>query len=80
MKKLLVLTIALMLQAFAANAEVAGKKGDLNDAEIAHIPMMSRNTMVRVITNFANGKMFACVYGEGVRKYLQGTKKVDSAF
>ncbi len=37
MKKLLVLTMALMLPAFAANAEVAGKKGDLNDAEIAHI-------------------------------------------
>jgi putative membrane protein len=37
MKKLLVLTIALMLPAFAASAEVAGKKDDLNDAEIAHI-------------------------------------------
>ena len=36
MKNLLMLTIALMLPAFAAHAETS-KKGDLNDAEIAHI-------------------------------------------
>ncbi|BCT68016.1 DUF4142 domain-containing protein [Nitrosospira sp. NRS527] len=36
MKNLLMLTIALMLPAFAVHAET-NKKGDLNDAEIAHI-------------------------------------------
>ncbi|MEO8992290.1 MAG: DUF4142 domain-containing protein [Nitrosospira sp.] len=36
MKKLLVLAIALVLPAFAVHAETS-KKGDLNDAEIAHI-------------------------------------------
>jgi len=36
MKKLLMLTIALMLPAFAVHAETSAK-GDLNDAEIAHI-------------------------------------------
>lgn len=37
MKKLLMLTIALMLPAFSATAQTGDKKGDLTDAEIAHI-------------------------------------------
>jgi putative membrane protein len=37
MKNLLVLTIALMLPSFAVNAQTGDMKGDLNDAEIAHV-------------------------------------------
>ncbi|SOD41754.1 DUF4142 domain-containing protein [Nitrosovibrio sp. Nv4] len=43
MKNLLILTIALMLPAFTATAQTGDKKGDLNDAEIAHIVVTANN-------------------------------------
>lgn len=55
MKNLLMLTIALMLPAFTASAQTADTKGDLNDAQIAHI-VVTANTVDIEAGNVAKKK------------------------